>query len=184
MKNVSTKPMGSMSARRVSLRQVGNRLIVTERPKRTEKVTERSEKARGRFLDAVYYASRQIDDPATNALYAKGITEKKRSAYAVALCDFLVAPEVESIDTIDYRGNVGDPVAIRAKDDFMVTRVKVQILDSAGTLIEEGDAVTDESARMLWKYVATAANATPAGTTVRATAFDKPGNVGSLEKVI
>lgn len=184
MKNVSTKPMGSMSARRVSLRQVGNRLIVTERPKRTEKVTEKTEKARERFLDAAYYASRQILDPEASALYKQGVTEKKRSAYAVALCDFLVEPEVESIDTIDYRGRVGDPIAIRAKDDFMVTRVKVEILDSTGALIEEGDAVTDESARMLWKYVATAANPTPAGTTLRATAFDKPGHVGSLEKVI
>ncbi len=184
MKNVSTKPMGSMSARRVSLRQVGNQLIVTERPKRTEPVTEKSRKARERFLDATYYASRQTGDPATAAVYAKGITEKKHSAYIVAMSDFLVAPEVESIDTIDYRGRVGDPIAIRAKDDFMVTRVKVEILDSTGSLIEEGDAVTDESARLLWKYVATAANPTPAGTTFRATAFDKPGHVGSLEKVI
>ena len=176
--------MGSMSARRVSLRQVGNRVIVTERPKQRQKATEKSVQSRERFLDAAYYASRQILDPEANALYKQGITEKKHSAYTVAMCDFIVAPTVESISTIDYRGHVGDPIAIRAKDDFMVTRVKVQILDSTGTLIEEGDAVTDESARMLWKYVATAANATPAGTTVRAIAFDKPGNVGSLEKVI
>ena len=173
-----------MSARRVSVRQVGKQLIVTERPKQSPTGTDKSEKARERFLDASYYATRQTANPETKALYAQGITNKKHSAYLVAMSDFLVAPEVQSISTIDYRGRVGDPIAIRAKDDFMVTRVKVEILDSAGVLLEEGDAVTDETARQLWKYVATAANATPAGTTIRATAFDKPGNIGSLEKVI
>ena len=147
-------------------------------------MTDKSEQARERFLDAAYYASKQSADPASRALYEKGITEKVKSAYAAALSDYLVAPKVDSINTIDYKGQVGNPIAIRAKDDFMVTRVKVEILDASGTIIEDGDAVTDDSARNLWSYPAKALNATPAGTTIRATAFDKPGNTGSLEIVI
>lgn len=176
--------MGSMSAKRVSLRQVGNQLIVTERPKQRQAITEKSTKARERFLDAAFYAAKQIADPASRALYEQGITQKVKSAYAVALSDYLVEPKVEFINTIDYKGQVGDAIAVRAKDDFLVTRVKVEILGAGGTLIEDGDAVTDDSARNLWSYQAKALNPTPAGTTIRATAFDKPGNVGSLEKVI
>jgi len=176
--------MGSMSAKRVSLRQSGKQLIVTERPKKRQASTEKSELARERFLDAVYYAQKQSADPLSKSLYEKGVNEKKRSAYAVAFCDYLIEPKVDEINTIDYKGNVGDPIAIRAKDDFRVMRVKVEIVDAGGTVIEDGDATTDDSARNLWTYSAKALNATPVGTTIRVTAFDKPGNSGSLEKVI
>lgn len=184
MKNLSTMTKGSMNAKRVSLRQVGNQLIVTERPKQRFQETEKKMKARERFLDASFYAQKQYADPVSKALYEKGITEKTKSAYAVALKDYLVAPKVEFITTIDYRGRINDPIVIRAKDDFMVTRVKVEILAADGTLIEEGDAETSDSARNLWNYGTKAPNAALAGTTIRATAFDKPGNTGSLEKVL
>lgn len=173
-----------MHAKRVSVRQVGNQLIVTERPKQKQQLSEKVMKARERFLDASYYAAKQNADPVSKALYEKGMTEKTNSAYAAALKDYLIAPKVEFITAIDYRGRINDPIAIRANDDFMVTRVKVEILGADGSLIEEGDAVTNDAARNLWNYTAKALNAAPAGTTIRATAFDRPGNVGSLEIVI
>jgi hypothetical protein len=176
--------MGSMSAKRVSLRQVGKQLIVTERPKQRQKSTPKAEKARERFLDAAFYAKNQGEDPTSKAFYEPGITEKKRSVYAVALNDYLVAPKVDFIKTVDYKGRVGDALAIRAKDDFRVVRVKIEIFDASGALLEEGDAVTDDSARYLWSYSAQALNPAVSGTTIRATAFDKPGNTGTLEQVI
>jgi hypothetical protein len=61
--------------------------------------------------------------------------------------------------------------------------LQVGILDASGALLEESDAVTDDSARNLWKYIVTL-NPAVACTTIRATAFDKPGNTGTLEQVI
>ncbi len=176
--------MGSLSAKRVSVRQVGKQLIVTERVKKRTPNTEKAQQAKERFLDAAFYAAKQSADPASKTFYEQGITEKKRSAYAVAMSDYLVAPKVEFINTLDYKGNVGDLIAIRAKDDFRVVRVKVEILGAGGSVIEDGEAETDDSARNGWTYSAKALNATLAGTTIRATAIDTPGNTGSLEKVI
>jgi hypothetical protein len=65
----------------------------------------------------------------------------------------------------------------------VIVRVKVEIFDIGGALLEEGDAVSDDAARNLWKYIAQALNPAVSGT-IRVTAFDKPGNTGTLEQVI
>jgi hypothetical protein len=52
----------------------------------------------------------------------------------VALTDFLSAPKVLSIETLDYHGALGDPILANAIDDFMLTKVKVVITNAAFTL--------------------------------------------------
>jgi len=83
----------------VSIRKVGGRVVVTNRPKRKlNKPTDKQEAFQEKFQDAVQYASRQIARADSKALYATGITTRKRSAYVVAVSDYLSAPNVRSID--------------------------------------------------------------------------------------
>lgn len=131
---------------------------------------------RERFREAAQYARHQVSIPESNALYAAGVTENKPTALRVAMSDYLSAPKVKSIDTSGYRGKVGDTINVKAVDDFMVTRVNVVIKDASGAVIEEGEAGPDSMLVNQWRYNATKANSKLAGTTIQATAHDRPGN--------
>ena len=139
---------------------------------------------RGRFYLAVEYAKAQMCDPEMRALYQSRINRRNMSAYGVAVTDALNAPDVRLIDDDNYRGGVGDVITIRAWDDFMVARVRVILSDTHGTELERGEAIQDRGNIFMWKYTATRANRTLAGTTITATAFDFPGNQASLQKTL
>src|SRR6185295_1764619 len=116
----------------VTVRQVKGKLVVKNRRKRqlghvtdAPKNTSKRDAAKARFLEAVQYGQQQISVPASKALYVKRITDKRRSAYAVAMIDYLIAPTVHRIDTVDYHGVIGDTITVKATDDFMVTKVKI-----------------------------------------------------------
>lgn len=165
----------------VTVRQVDGKLVVASRPKPKPTPSEQQLAVHARLREATKYARQQMAVTASQKLYATGITDKLRSAYVVAMNDYFHAPHVHAIDTEGYRGRIGDVITVKASDDFMVTKVKVKILDPAGVLIEEGDAGPDDSQVNLWAYPATVANPTLAGTTIRAIAYDRPGNTGKAE---
>jgi hypothetical protein len=169
----------------VSVRKVGGRVVVTNRPKRKlSNPTDKQVVFQEKFQEAAQYASRQIAVEKSRALYATGITIRKRNAYLVAVSDYLNAPSVRSIDTIDYHGTVGDPIAVMAKDDFMVTKVKIVITNASGAVIEQGDAGPDAMRTDQWGYKATVANPMLSGTKIQVIAYDRPGNVGTAEVVL
>ena len=153
-------------------------------PKRRKPLSPAQKITRGRFYLAVEYAKAQMCDPEMRALYQAGINKRNRSAFGVAVTDALNAPDVRLIDDDNYRGGIGDVITIRAWDDFMVARVRVILSDTHGTELERGEAVQDRWNIFLWKYTATIANRTLAGTTITATAFDLPGNQASLQKTL
>ena len=133
--------LSGMLGESVSLRKVNGRVVVKNRPRR--KMTSTSEAlaaVKAKFLEAVAYAKRQMEQPDAREEYATGITAKIKSAFGVAFRDYLVAPTVGPIFTIDYHGAIGDLIAVKATDDFMVTKVKIVITDAAGSVIEQGDA--------------------------------------------
>jgi hypothetical protein len=170
---------------KVSVRKVNNRLLVTNRPQlKLGQPTAKQLAVREKFLEATEYAKEQTADPATLAVYATGIRGKKRTAFAVALSDYLNAPNVSTINAGDYHGAVGDTIRIHAKDDFKVTRVKVTILNGAGQLLEQGDAIQNPKKKHIWMYSATVANATLTGSKISATAFDMPENETTLDLVL
>ena len=174
-----------------TLRNVRGKLVVKNRPRRQlgrptalAKDPSKKEEAKARFLEASQYGLQQISLPESRALYAKRVTAKKRSAFLVAMSDYLVEPKVHFIDTVDYHGAIGDTITVKATDDFMVTKVKIVIKDAAGELIEEGNAGPDELKINLWVYQATAASPKLTGTKIQAVAYDRPGNVGVAEVVL
>lgn len=169
----------------VKVRKVAGKYLVSNRRRRVAgKRSEKQAAAQKRFLIAAQYARRQASLASSSALYAKGITEKKSTAFLVALSDYLKAPEVLSINTDDYRGVIGDRLVVNAVDDFMVTRVIVTITDAKGIILEEGEAGPDSEGVNLWEYKARVANPTLPGTTIKAIAYDRPGNKGMGELVL
>jgi hypothetical protein len=100
------------------------------------------------------------------------------------MADYLTSPTVESIDLSKYKGAINDVISITAIDDFKVTKVEVVILSAAGQQLEAGTAIQDKFDGTKWRYTATVANALLAGTQVTVTAYDTPGNEGSLTKAV
>ena len=177
--------LSGMLGESVAVRKVGGRVVVTNRPKRQMgKPSDKQTIVQNKFLAASHYAIQEIELEESKALYATGITPKKRSAYMVALTDYLSAPKVMSIETLDYRGAIGDPIVVHVSDDFMVTKVKIVLTNAAGAIIEQAEVVPDRLRVILWDYKATAANPTVTGTKIRVVAYDRPGNKGMAEVVL
>jgi hypothetical protein len=75
-------------------------------------------------------------------------------AHNVAIADALHAPVVEIIQTENYTGKKGDPIGIRATDNFKVACVVLSIHDRNSVLLEEGKAVVHENDENEWIYFA------------------------------
>lgn len=168
----------------ITVRKVRGQVVVTNRARPRPAPTDKQSVVQGKFLEASQYANQQLEIEESKALYTSGITSKKASAYVVAMSDYLNPPTVEWIDATDYRGVAGDPILVKAVDDFMVTRVKVIILDAQGAALESGDAGPDALRVNQWLYKAQVSNPALAGTTIRAIAYDRPGNTMTLDKVL
>lgn len=184
MSKVKTNPL----LKRI-LSKLGNTLIPQFilhmlKKKRKRKLSNRQRANKARFLDAVQYANRQMQNAVNKAEYEERITGNKVSAHAVAMADFFHAPEIRCIDTSTYRGAAGETITITATDDFRVTSVLVNITDGDGHLIEEGQAMLCEDVPDNWIYTARAANPVLPGTKVAVAASDKPGNVTLTEKIV
>jgi hypothetical protein len=173
--------LGSMLGDSVSLRKVNNRLVVTTRRKRAPVTTSsKLEAAQDKFLEATQYAKEQNADDSARSVYATGITDRKRSAYMVAMADSLNAPEVHYIKSEKYRGRVGDIILVKTSDDFMVTNATIVITDRNGNELERGEASPNKRV-FIWKYVATVANPSVAGTRIEVTVADRPGNEATMK---
>ena len=62
---------------------------------------------------------------------------------AVVVKDWMVSPQVTTLDLSAYNKHVGDVISIAAQDDFEVTGVTVAIEDSTHMVVENGAAVYD-----------------------------------------
>ncbi len=134
---------------------------------------------RDKFALAIKYSQAAVEDPAIEAAYAAA-AKPGQSAANVAFVDFYKAPVVSLVNKENYRGLATDTISIQATDNFKVARVKVSIHTAAGELVEEGDAVA-EAGTLNWLYTVSGENEEAIGSTIKATAYDLPGNEGSLE---
>lgn len=130
---------------------------------------------RQRIQQAAFYGHDVHQDPDKKATYAAGIDEILRSPYAVAVADYLNAPNITNVDFSGYHGKIGDCIVVEATDDFAVHHVHVRIQNPDGSLVEEGDA-TPQPDGCTFHYLATATNVSLAGDKITITAADNPGN--------
>jgi len=146
--------------------------------KRTKPLTPAQQQIQFRFKDAASWAKSIMGDPIQKAAY-QSKAKNGKSAYDVAMKDYLKAPVVNSIDKSAYTGHVGDQIVVRATDDFLVKNVRMLIHDPGGVLIEQGMCVAQASGNN-WNYSASVAVATLTGVVITAVAVDNPGNTGQL----
>jgi len=155
----------------------GDELVISHRPDRSGvQSTEAQLQHQERFRQAVLYGQLVMADPQQKALYAEAAKESGKPLFSLTIADFFNAPAVDEVDLSAYAGEVGNPIAVRAHDDFAVISVHVSITKSSGEAIESGEAVQTPPNSPRWVYTATV----PQGTAVRiaVSASDRPGGVG------
>jgi hypothetical protein len=182
--NPIMKGASGMLADTVVYREQNGQLIVANRPKKRDGLSDKQKVVKENFLNATYYAKGQVKNPVTKAEYATGITAKLPNAYSVALADFLKGPEITRVDASGYAGNAGDSIRITAVDNFKVTEVTVEIRANDDSLVEQGMAVVNPENPMLWDFTTTQSVANLAGTRVIVQAKDKPNNVTIKDLVL
>ena len=179
--------LGGVLGERVALQKVNGRVIATNRPKRKLlKTSAAHEAAKAKFVRASKYANYHANLASTNqpTPYTKGINDKKRSVYAVAMSDRLNPPKVHEIDAPKYKGATDSPIHVWATDDFRVASVEVMIIDGNGTELETGNAQPLPQDPELFVYKTTFQNLAVDGTIIRATATDVANNSTTFEKVL
>jgi len=117
-------------------------------------------------------------DPEKKALYAEAAKASGKPLFSLTIADFFNAPAVDEVDLSTYAGEAGNPIAVRAHDDFAVVRVHVSITKSSGEAIESGEAVQIPPNSPRWVYTATAAVAQGTAVRIAVTASDHPGGGG------
>lgn len=163
----------------------GKKTFITTLPTPGKNIvpTEPQLMVRELFTEASAYAKGAVANPELKAAYEVNLP-KGKTAFNMALRDFIKSPVVKRIDASAYTGLTGSSIVIRAKDDFRVVELRVSILDAGGELIEEGLASPDPINQQKWRYTAIRENASLSGCTIRAVAKDIPENTGSLELVL
>jgi hypothetical protein len=124
------------------------------------------------FREAAAYAKTAKGDEA----YINKAEGTPLNAYNVAMADWFHAPEILELDASGWNGAAGQVIRIKAIDDVQVTQVNVVITDSAGAVLEQGQAVRADG--LWWNYTTTAA--APDGPRVVATAHDLPGHIAEF----
>jgi hypothetical protein len=134
--------------------------------------------ARENFRQATLYGKMVMADPDAKAIYEQAAKERGQPVFSVLVADYYNAPSVNYVDLGGYSGKVGDKVTILAHDDFAVVGVTVALANGNGQSIETGAATESAPGSGRWMYTAT--QAVPTGTTVRVTvtATDRPGHTG------
>jgi hypothetical protein len=163
-------------------RQRGGKTIAMAVPNRSAAFTQEQLEVQSKFKEAATWARGILLNPENRKYYNSQATGGQ-SAFNMAIADWFTDPEIKEIDTTDYSGVTGSVIKIAVADIIKVQSVKVSITTAGGTLLEEGNAVFDANSQH-WLYAAVQNNATPAGSLIKATAIDKPGNSHSLEKVV
>jgi hypothetical protein len=181
-KNLLVREARGHMGKQFVYRKHGKDTLMTKMPDVNENLqpTEAQVGVRELFAEAALYAKGAISDPELKKQYQKK-AGPGRTAYNMAFRDYLKAPKVTGIDPSLYIGAQGTRIIVSAKDDFRVAAVIVRIYTPAGVLLEEGGAILNPVNYNKWIYVATQNNPVLAGSVIRATASDLPGNQGSLE---
>ena len=135
---------------------------------------------RAKFQQAAVYAKGSMTDAQLKALYSAKAKLEKSSPFAEAVKDWFTPPVVDAILLSDYHKHPGEPISIRAHDDFEVVGVNVELKNaSTNAVLESGPAGYDAPSGQ-WVYAATTDASSVAQVMVTATALDHPGHPGTL----
>ncbi len=153
--------------------------VLGMKPIKTAEPSEAQVAQQERFKDAVSFAKSVLANPTRRAFYAPIAAEREISIYALAVGDYLSAPYFESMDLSKYKGQVGDLLTIKGKDDVGMANVEVKITSQTGSLIERGQAVESGSRSSIWVYTATAPVALGSSVFIQVTGTDHADNTAT-----
>ena len=142
----------------------GKTIAYVKKEKKKGEPSEAQQKRDDKWALAQAYARSAMADPVKWELYKTVAREKKTTPFILAENDYRNAPSFRPLDLQMYRGRVGDPITILAKDDVGLVSVEVKIDKQDGTDIEQGAAVESGVRTGIWVYKAT--QAVPEGTDV------------------
>ncbi len=157
-------------------REVHGQMQMCNMPSKRKRISDKQVDQSKLFRDASQYAKQETSDPAVKALYAKSIDSQRRSAYNVALSDYMNPPVIHYIRAAGYTGAIGSLITIKATDDFRVENVSVVIYSAKGKIIEKGEAARNKHKPFMWNYRTTVENRGVKGCRIEATAKDRPEN--------
>ena len=165
----------------VVYRRSRNGIISGIKPAQTDRpLTAAQLRVQDRFTEAASYATAVLADPVLAAPYlAAARAENDRPVRTIIMADYLNPPVVREIDLARYSGRVGDPILIKASDDFELVTVKVRIKNAAGNIVEEGLA-TKGATR--WIYSGRVIVPTDQNLLIEAEAADRAGNERALSE--
>lgn len=179
-KSIVISKLNGMLGKELVFRDWAGKTIVAKAPgSRSKPASPAQAIIQERFQLGTRYAKAVQQNPELSAAYAMAL-KPRQHIYSRALEDFIKAPVVSSVNAKGYSGQPGDPLIIRATDDFRVVSVSVEISSSDGSLVEKGNAVINANG-IDWTYTTSQPNGNLAGTRIVAMATDVPGNEGSME---
>jgi hypothetical protein len=117
-----------------------------------------------RFKEASRYARFAAK---TQPIYAERARGTLKTAYNLALSDWFNPPLIHQIEWSDGQ------IRVEARDDVLVTKVQVTVLDEGGQVLEKGEATRSDGD--WWEFPSHTR-----GTMIIAEAWDLPGHVGRL----
>jgi len=117
-----------------------------------------------RFQEAVAYARVAAK---TNPIYAELAKGTMKTAYNIALSDWFNPPVIHDVQ------RQGKLIRLETTDNVLVVKVVITILDEQGKVLEQGEAVLQDS--HLWKHTVSAAGK------IRVEAWDLAGNAAKRE---
>ena len=110
----------------------------------------------------------------------KGAAGTAAAAYNLAVADYFGKPEILDIDISRWTGQASQQIYIRAKDNFMVVRVRLVIRPNGQDYdaLDGGEAVQSGTDGLLWVFTTTAPIDIVPEMQLDAYAYDLPGNLG------
>ncbi len=158
-------------------RRFGDEIIIGRTPNFAGQVpTAGQQVVRERFKLAAIYGKNALADPATKQSYRVKADDKGIPVFAATVADFFNEPVVDEVDLSGYTGATGGTIRIQAHDDFKVTGVAVRILNTDGSVVEEGPATQTTTGGSEWRYQTIATLASGQAVTIEVTALDRPGH--------
>jgi hypothetical protein len=165
---------------RLVFKKYKGRTIVARKPVLTKEPTPGQLAQRENFKEAVAFAKSVKADPALLEFYEPIALQKDIYVYALAIGDFLKRPEIKPLNLTNYKGRVGDTIAIRAVDDLGLADLDVNIVAQDGTPIEQGKAVETGTGSGKWTYTATASVALGSDIFIEVKGIDHAGNEAEI----
>jgi hypothetical protein len=121
-------------------RNYNGKTVVSARPVyKNETNTEARKQARGRFQQAAWHASLEMEDPIKKAYYQKKAKQLKLpNAYTAALTDYLRKGKATVMKPKVFKGRKGDKLFITVKKPvFKINNVKVVLYNKQDEVLSE-----------------------------------------------